>query len=417
MTAQTVPTRTTVRSAADPVAAAREYVESRALRADGRGRVGLELEFHLVDLAQPARRPEWVEVERLAAELSALPGRSRVTVEPGGQLELSTDPRPDVEAAVRTLTADIAAMKETLAPMGYGAAALGADPARPLGRVNPNPRYAAMERHFAARGYARSGAAMMTATAALQVNLDAGTPEAWTSRMALLRVLTPLFAAISANSPWLAGASSGWRSMREQSWLGVDRRRSDPIPAGPPTAAWADYALEAPVMLVRTADRFRAVTERIRLREWLADPRSVGRPAEEADVDYHLTTLFPPVRPRGYVELRCLDALPAQWWPAMVGLVVTLVDDPRAADLALDACAGSPTDLTVAARFGLADPRLRRAAVACAEVAVARCPDGLRPELERLAELIARGRTPGDDVRDRIAAVGPLRTLEEAAHA
>ena len=48
-----------------------------------------------------------------------------------------------------------------------------------------------------------------------------------------------------------------------------------------------------------------------------------------ADLDYHLTTLFPPVRPRGYVEIRCLDALPDRWWPALAALTATLVDDPR----------------------------------------------------------------------------------------
>ena len=53
----------------------------------------------------------------------------------------------------------------------------------------------------------------------------------------------------------------------------------------------------------------------------------------------HLSTLFPPVRPRGYLELRCLDALPDRWWPAVAALVTTLVDDPVAADEAAEACA------------------------------------------------------------------------------
>ncbi len=415
MTAQTVPQP--LLAALDPVTSARQHLESTALNADDRGRVGLELEFHLVDLARPSRRPEWAEVQQLLTQLRELTLSSSVTVEPGGQLELSTCPQADVEQAIRALSADIAALRAVLARAGYGAAALGADPARPVRRINPNPRYAAMERHFAARGYSGSGRAMMNATAALQVNLDAGTPSQWTSRMALLRVLTPLFTAVSANSPYLAGAASGWSSMREQSWLGIDGLRSHRVPAGPPASAWADYALAAPVMLVRSEDGFQPVTELVRLREWLTDPSRVGRVAEPADLDYHLTTLFPPVRPRGYLELRCLDALPSEWWPAMVAFVVTLVDDPMAADLARDACAGITTDLAGAARFGLADPRLHRAAMACADIAAACGPDSLRPDLERLAELVASGRTPGDAVRERIEAVGPLRVLEEAAHA
>ena len=415
MTAQTVPQA--LDAVLDPVGAAREHFEMSALHPDNRGRVGLELEFHLVDLANPARRPDWTEVQRLLNELRGLPRSSRVTVEPGGQLELSTDPQDDLVGAITALADDSDALQAVLRGSGFGVAALGADPARAVRRINPNPRYAAMERHFTARGYAVAGRAMMSATAALQVNLDAGTPEQWTSRMALLRVLTPLFAAVSANSPYLAGATSGWASMREQSWLGIDGLRSDRIPTGPPAAAWADYALAAPVMLVRSGASFQAVTERIRLREWLIDPTRIGRAAEPTDLDYHLTTLFPPVRPRGYLELRCLDSLPRTWWPAVVAFVVTLVDDPFAADLARDACAGITTDLAGAARFGLTDPRLHRAAAACAEIAVARGPEALVPELERLAELIAAGRAPGDDVRDRIEAAGPLRVLEEAAHA
>ena len=358
MTAQTVPQRTTtaeaIGSGTDRVAAAREYVEATALRSDDRGRIGLELELHLVDLAHPARRPAWSEVEGLLADLAALPGGSRVSVEPGGQLELSTNPQPDAESAIRTLADDCAAMREVLTAAGYGAAALGADPARRLRRVNPNPRYAAMERHFAARGYARPGAAMMTATAALQINLDAGPPGAWAGRMALLRVLTPLLTAISANSPYLGGSTSGWRSMREQSWLGVDRRRSDPIPAGPPAAAWADYALAAPVMLVRSGAGFHAVTERVRLREWLADPRRVGRVADLSDVDYHLTTLFPPVRPKGWLELRMIDALPDPWWRVPVAVAAAWIDDAEV----VEAAAATAGRWLEAARCGLADPLL-----------------------------------------------------------
>ena len=58
-----------------------------------------------------------------------------------------------------------------------------------------------------------------------------------------------------------------------------------------------------------------------------------------ADLDYHLTTLFPPVRPRGYVEIRCLDALPDRWWPAIAAITATLLDDPVAADVAAEPCA------------------------------------------------------------------------------
>ena len=72
-----------------------------------------------------------------------------------------------------------------------------------------------------------------------------------------------------------------------------------------------------------------------------------------ADLDYHLTTLFPPVRPRGYLELRCLDALPDRWWPALAALTVTLADDPVAADAAAELCAPVADSWETAARHGL----------------------------------------------------------------
>ena len=100
-------------------------------------------------------------------------------------------------------------------------------------------------------------------------------------------------------------------------------------------------------------------------------PRSTGAPTL-ADLDYHLTTLFPPVRPRGYVEIRCIDALPDRWWPALAALTAVLIDDPIAADRAAELCE------PVARRAGPRPPAtgsptrpLRRAAPGCVEVAAA----------------------------------------------
>ena len=135
------------------------------------------------------------------------------------------------------------------------------------------------------------------------------------------------------------------------------------------------------------------------------------------DLDYHLTTLFPPVRPRGYVEIRCVDALPGRWWPALAALVATLVDDPDAADQAAEICAPIADAWQTAAREGLDDPGVRSAVTACVELAASRCPVGLRREVEELADLIASGRTTSGEIRSRIEAAGPFVVLEEEAHA
>ena len=410
-------TAQTIRNAFATLADARQHVAAAALHPDDRGRVGLELEFHLVDLAQPARRPAWGAVEALVAEMPAMPSGSSVTLEPGAQIELSTPPRDDLVGAVAALRADREALRRALAARGFGAAPLGTDPAREVRRTNPHPRYAAMEAHFTALGCGGPGREMMAATAALQVNLDAGPAEGWRSRLALIRSLVPVLVAVSASSPYLAGRASGWHSMRQETWYGIDHGRTDPITAGDPAEAWAEYALAAPVMLVRDGEALRPVGGRVSFADWVVDPARIGRPATVADLDYHLTTLFPPVRPRGYVEIRCIDALPDRWWPALAALTVTLVDDPLAADRAAELCEPVADRLEEAARRGIADPALRAAATGCVEVAARRCPASLAPDLEALAGLLAEGRTPGSELRDRVEADGPLRLLEEEARA
>ena len=228
-----------------------------------------------------------------------------------------------------------------------------------------------------------------------------------------------MLVALSSTSPWLGGRTSGWHSMRQGVWQGIDHGRSDPVGRGEPTSAWATYALDAPVMLVRSraggSPEYIPVTERIPFAQWLRGAAPFGRPATTADLDYHLTTLFPPVRPRGYVELRCLDALPDRWWPALAALTVTLVDDPTASDAAAELCAPVADSWETAARHGLDDPAVGRAVTGCVEVALRHAPAELAGDLEALAALLDAGSSPSEEIRRRVGAVGPLAVLEEEA--
>lgn len=422
MTAQFIPdTRARpadpLAGAADPVEAARDHIARTALCESEGGRVGLELEFHVVDLGEPSRRPSWETVQALAADLPPMASGSSVTLEPGGQVELSTPPAADVTSAVTALRTDRELLRAGLAEAGFGAAPLGTDPARPVRRINPSQRYVAMETHFGALGCADPGKAMMSATAALQVNLDAGPAAQWRDRMQLIASVGPVLVAASACSPLLAGHASGWHSMRQEAWHGIDHRRSDPVPGTEPAQAWASYALDAPVMLVREDGGYVPVTERVPFREWLAGAAPIGRAPTIDDLDYHLTTLFPPVRPRGYVEIRCLDAQPDRWWPALAALTVTLIDDPMLADQVVEVCEPVRDSWLVAAREGLADPAMRSAVLGCVDLVARRCPPALKADVEAYAELLESGRTPGDGLRERAAASDPLTMLEEEAHA
>ncbi|MDP9445173.1 MAG: glutamate-cysteine ligase family protein, partial [Actinomycetota bacterium] len=188
--------------------AARAVVSARALRDGPVGAVGLELEGHLVDLHDPGRRPDWPQVQE-AQQAAARVCRSTVAVEPGGQLELSTAVHPDVSSAVEALGRDEAALRASLAELGLGWALLGTDPARPPARVHPGSRYAAME-HWFARDRASAAAApvMMCATAALQVNVEAGPRPNWAARVARAQRLGPVLVALSASSPMVAGRAT-----------------------------------------------------------------------------------------------------------------------------------------------------------------------------------------------------------------
>jgi glutamate--cysteine ligase len=170
-------------------------------------------------------------------------------------------------------------------------------------------------------------------------------------------------------------------------------------------------------MLVRDGARTTPMTQRVPFRAWLRGAPLIDRRPTLADLDYHLTTLFPPIRPRGYVEIRCLDALPDRWWPALAALTVTLIDDPVAADRAAELAEPVSDSWASAARDGLRDPRLRRAVQECFDVAVRHCPPPLQADLTAYAELIMSGRTPGDELRARATTAGPLAVLEEEARA
>ncbi len=369
------------------------------------GQVGLELEAHCFDLADPGRRPEWAELRAVIADVPELPGGSAITVEPGGAVELSAPPAADPVAAIAALAADRETLRAVFAAAGFGLALLGTDPLRPARRVHPGGRYAAMEQYFIATRTAGAGAAMMTSTASVQVNLDAGPRAGWTERVRLAHALGPTMIAIAANSPMLAGRFTGWVSTRQRVWGQLDSARCGPILGASvdPATDWARYALKAPVMLVHTPDGAEPLTEPVPFADW-ADGLALlgGRRPTAADLDYHLTTLFPPVRPRGFLEIRYLDSLPDSLWPAVVFLLATLLDDPSAAAVAAEAVEPVATAWNVAARVGLADKRLHAAATRCVDAVADKAPAELTGSMQQLVQNVERGRCAGDDFSDQV---------------
>ncbi|MFF2655838.1 ergothioneine biosynthesis glutamate--cysteine ligase EgtA [Kitasatospora sp. NPDC058032] len=405
--------------------------------------VGVEAEWFVHDDRCPDRP---VPPERLHAALEALPlggpdgtslpSGSRLTLEPGGQVELSSPPADSLTTCVADARRDLGALRAAFAAQGLRLTGTGTDPLdRPRTMVLDHPRYLAMERHFDAAG--PWGRIMMTGTASLQVCLDSGTedgPHAYRRRWLLAHRLGPVLVAAFANSPLLDGRPTGHRSTRQTVWSRMDPTRTlAPAPDhGDPRESWAGYVLDAEVLCVRRQDdRPWTAPAGMTFRDWL---RGAGEhPPTLDDLDYHRTTLFPPVRPRGHLELRMIDAQPGDGWIVPTALVTALLDDPLAADAALAALeplqpphgADDPrpprSDLWCrAAVLATADPALRRAALACfaaADAALGRLPgaERLRATVAAFAERYpARGRCPADDQLDALRS-GTRRTPPEEA--
>ncbi|MFD3314262.1 ergothioneine biosynthesis glutamate--cysteine ligase EgtA [Streptomyces sp. NPDC058694] len=379
--------------------------------------LGVELEW-LVHESRSPRLP--VPPERLEAAyaaLRALPLSSALTVEPGGQLELSSAPAASLMECVGSVSADLDAVRAVLREADLALSGLGQDPWNPPTRFLHDPRYDAMETYLDRTG--PEGRAMMCTSASVQVCLDAGYEEPGPlghgRRWWLAHQLGAVLVAAFAHSPMACGEPTGWRSTRQSLWAAMDPGRSSAPPLdGDPRAAWARHVLDAPVMCVRAPSGPWSVPEGMSFREWTRS----DAPPDREDLDYHQTTLFPPVRPRGHLELRMIDAQPGEnGWIVPLAVTAALFDDAEAAETAyrtvkpLAERAGSlpaPRNplWTAAARAGLTDPELREAAVTCFAAAADALPRiGASAEVqEAVAEFtdryVARGRCPADDILD-----------------
>ncbi|WP_329126516.1 ergothioneine biosynthesis glutamate--cysteine ligase EgtA [Streptomyces sp. NBC_01465] len=378
--------------------------------------LGVELEWLVHDLRDPRLPLSTGRREAAYGALRALPLASALTFEPGGQLELSSLPAASLTELIDSVSADLDAVRGSLRTAGLTLTGNGQEPWRTRDRVLRAPRYDAMETYFDRHGTA--GRAMMRGSASVQVNLDAGHEEPGPlghgRRWQLAHLLGAVLVAAFANSPRSDGRSTGWRSTRQALWADLDPLRSlAPAAQREPRAAWTEQALDTPVMCIRRDEGPWQVPTDLTFRGWL---RGGGpRPPTRADLDYHLTTLFPPVRPRGHLELRMIDAQPGEdGWIVPLAVTAALFDDPAAAETVYRAVkplaetAGSlPAPRNPlwrnAARRGLADPELHAAAAVCFATALEALPrlgasTAVRDAVaEFAARYVVRGRCPADD--------------------
>jgi len=289
----------------------------------------------------------------------------RLTFEPGGQIEYSTSVHPTAAMALDDVSRVQSSMQNAFCRFGAVLAATGVDLWHDVMDVPLQlraGRYTTMSRFFDQRG--PWGRVMMRHTASLQVNLDLGREGVWQERWQLANLLAPYVLATFAASPGSEGVST-----RALAWQRLDPTRTG-FPAqmvdGPgddPANEWSRAALDADVMIVRSADGGFATGRPGRsFGEWIEHGDAEhGWPTVE-DLDYHLTTLFFEVRPRGFLELRSCESLPDVWRPAPVVLITALLYDDRARHDALALLEGSRSRLprlwARAAREGIRHPEI-----------------------------------------------------------
>lgn len=420
----TISTRTDVDGVLSEVEAER-LIGTICFKTGPPGAIGAELEWLVGDAVDPSSPVPFDRVREILDRLKrtdAMPRAGLLTLEPGGQVELSTAPADDVAGCVAAASDDMAVLHEAFGAEGFTLTGRGLDLHRSPSRVLDLPRYAAMEEFFDRRG--PWGRVMMCSTASVQVCVDAGldddTASGFSFRWRLMHALGPVLVAAFANSPLRRGRPTGWKCTRQLIWSRLDPYRTRaPIGAEPYALAGQDprqdmvrYAMDAEVLCLRQPDgQPWTVPTGLTFRQWLRGSGQVGSPTAD-DLSYHLSTLFPPVRARGHLELRMIDAQPGDGWIVPVALVAALADDPAAADTAMAAAEPvwheGPDSWLRAARLGPSDPVLAKAATECfiaADAALARsgAPEPIRGAVACFADRYpSRGRCPADDVLDTI---------------
>jgi len=378
------------------------YVASVCFKTGPPRLVGVELEWTVHDRADPAVA---VPTARLVRALGPhtprslgphhphrpLPGGGVVTVEPGGQVEISTPALPSLNDLLTNTERDAAHLSDRLAAEGLVLGEAGTDPYRTPRRTLHTPRYAAMQAAFDRAG--PHGATMMCSTAGLQVCLDAGEPHRVAARLSALHALGPVLLAAFANSSRLAGRHTGWASARMRTWYATDPTRTRAVPdRDNPADAYARYAMDATLLCVRRQTGPWDAPPGVTFHDWLTGKAPLPGAPTVDDLEYHLGTLFPPVRPRGYLEVRYLDTQPGDGWTVPVAVLAALFADESTVDTARELAGPAAGRWTSAARDGLADPVLARAARDVFELAADAlhrtdlAPDRRQAVLDRLAD-------------------------------
>ncbi|MEP2683234.1 MAG: glutamate--cysteine ligase [Sulfitobacter sp.] len=368
-------------------------------------------------------RHGWAPVEEGGKLIGLEKEGANISLEPGGQLELSGAPVETIHETCDEVNTHLREVKDVADEIGVGFIGLGAAPEWSHEQMDlmPKGRYKLMDGYMQKVG--TMGTTMMRRTCTVQVNLDFATEADMVQKMRVAVAMQPIANALFANSPFLDGKPNGVKSTRGLVWRNLDDARTGMVPfvfdEGFGFEAWVQYALDVPMYFVyRDGKYIDALGQSFR--DFLKGelPALPGEKPTLSDWADHLTTLFPEARVKKFIEMRGADggpwrrlcALPAFW----VGLMYDQSALDGAWDLVKDWDAETREELRIAASThglqaevgGLKMHDLAREAVALTEAGLkARArpgAGGLVPDethfLNALRDSIETGRVPADDL-------------------
>src|SRR4051794_8245633 len=260
-----------------------------------------------------------------------------ISLEPGGQFELSGAPVETLHETDRETMEHLDQVKAVGDRLGLAFLTLGMSPAwsRAQTPVMPKKRYRIMTDYMPKVG--TRGLDMMYRTATVQVNMDYGSEADMVKKLRVSLALQPVATALFANSPFADGKPNGFLSMRSHIWLDTDRPRSGMIPfafeAGFGYERYVEWALDVPMYFVKRDDIYHDVAG-ASFRDLLAGrlPQLPGERAMMSDWANHVSTLFPEVRLKRYLEMRGADVGPPEHIVALSAFWAGLLYDSVALD-------------------------------------------------------------------------------------
>jgi glutamate--cysteine ligase len=284
-----------------------------------------------------------------------------ITLEPGGQFELSGAPLKTIHETCEEVNTHLRQVHEAGGALGIGFLGLGFSPkwSRAETPRMPKGRYKIMSDYMPKVG--NLGLDMMYRSCTVQVNLDFASEADMVKKLRVGLALQPVVTALFANSPFTEGRPNGFLSFRSEIWRDTDRARTGMLPFafedGMGFERYADYALDVPMYFVYRDGRYIDASG-ASFRDFLEGklPQLPGERATHSDWSDHLTTLFPEVRLKRYLEMRGADGGPWRRLCALPAIWTGLLYDTGALDAAWDLV----KDWTEAERQAMRDsvPRL-----------------------------------------------------------